>query len=69
MATANQRLVFERPIYELETRLAGLETAATKTTEATEEIRRLRRELADLKKKVYSNLDLTDDLAAKYEAV
>jgi acetyl-CoA carboxylase carboxyl transferase subunit alpha len=57
MATANQRLTFEKPIYELESRLATLESAAAKTTEATDEIRRLRRELAELKKKVYSNLE------------
>ncbi len=57
MATANHRLAFERPIYELEARLAKLEATPAKTAETADEIRRLRRELTDLKKKVYSNLE------------
>ena len=55
MATMNHRLAFERPIYELETRLAKLE-AGDGSQEDQEEIRRLRRELAETKKRVYSQL-------------
>ena len=56
MATINHRLAFERPIYELETRLATLESQAGASAETSEEIRRLRRELAETKKRVYSQL-------------
>ncbi|MGD9724053.1 MAG: acetyl-CoA carboxylase carboxyltransferase subunit alpha [Pirellulales bacterium] len=56
MATVNHRLAFERPIYELETRLQQLEAAAEDSVAAREDIRRLKRELSDTKKRVYSNL-------------
>ncbi|HEX5444820.1 MAG TPA: acetyl-CoA carboxylase carboxyltransferase subunit alpha [Pirellulales bacterium] len=60
MAAINDRWAFERPIYELETRLAQLETHANGTpaseTETAEEIRRARRELAETKKRIYSQL-------------
>ncbi|HUY87192.1 MAG TPA: acetyl-CoA carboxylase carboxyltransferase subunit alpha [Pirellulales bacterium] len=52
----NHRLTFERPIYELEARLVKLEGQGDASPEAVEELRRLRRELADTKKKVYSQL-------------
>src|SRR6476620_7231599 len=55
MATMNYRLAFERPIYEVEERLAKLE-AAPETHETREEVRRLR-EAAELKKKIYSQLE------------
>ncbi len=55
MSTANQRLAFEKPIFELETRVRALE-AKGETSSPSDELRSLRRELADLKKKVYSNL-------------
>ena len=54
---ADVRLAFEQPIYELEGRLAALESQSDKSAEAHEETRRLRRELIDLKKKVYSQLE------------
>jgi acetyl-CoA carboxylase carboxyl transferase subunit alpha len=58
MATApSQRLAFERPIYEIETKLARVESATEVTAESAEEARSLRRELADLKKKIYGNLE------------
>ena len=57
MATANHRLAFERPIDELEAVLQRLEAAGPSGFEAHEEVRRVRRELADLKKKIYSNLE------------
>lgn len=56
MATANLRLAFERPIYELEARLAELESASEDDLAAREEVRRLKRELSDTKKRVYANL-------------
>jgi acetyl-CoA carboxylase carboxyl transferase subunit alpha len=52
----NHRLTFERPIYDLDTRLAKLEAEANGSQEAAEEIRRLRRELAETKKRIYSQL-------------
>jgi len=56
MATMHHRLAFERPIDELETRLAKLETQPDGSTDSVEEVRRLRRELAETKKRVYSQL-------------
>lgn len=55
MATMNHRLAFERPIYELEARLTKLD-AEGGTQETLEEVRRLRRELAESKKRIYSQL-------------
>ena len=49
-------MAFERPIYELEARLEKLDKSGDKRPEEVEEIRRLRRELADLTKRIYSNL-------------
>ena len=57
MATMLQQLAFEQPIYELEARLAKLESAAEDSGPARDEVRRLRRELTDTKKKVYSQLE------------
>lgn len=54
---AGTRLTFERPIYDLEDRVATLESSSQKTPESIEEARKLRREAADLKKKVFSNLE------------
>lgn len=51
----NHRLAFERPIYELEARLTKLD-AEGGTQETIEEVRRLRRELAESKKRIYSQL-------------
>lgn len=56
MATSEHRLSFERPIHELESRLAKLESIAERNPEAKDEIRRLRRELTDQKKKIYGRL-------------
>ncbi|MBX3415180.1 MAG: acetyl-CoA carboxylase carboxyltransferase subunit alpha [Pirellulales bacterium] len=57
MPPSNFRLAFERPIYELETRLAQLEAVPERTPESQEEIRKLRRELTEEKRKVYSRLE------------
>lgn len=56
--SSTHRLAFERPIYELEERLAKLEGLSSHdVAHRDEEIRRVRRELSDLKKKVYSQLE------------
>jgi acetyl-CoA carboxylase carboxyl transferase subunit alpha len=51
-----QRLAFEKEIYELEDLLAKLEAAADGSLGVSDEIRRMRRELVNLVKKIYSNL-------------
>ncbi len=56
------RLPFEAPIYEMETRLAEMEAgyarnrATVDSSGIAEQIRRLRRELANLKRTIYANL-------------
>ncbi len=50
-------LEFEQPIYELETRIRSLEKSSDNKPDSVEQIRQLRRELTDLTKKVYSNLN------------
>ncbi len=57
MATSLQQLAFEQPIYELERRLAKLETTAADSVAARDEVRRLRRERVDLMRKIYSQLE------------
>ena len=56
MATVTHRLAFERPILELEAKIAALEKAGGTDYAQLEEIRNLKRELAELKRKVYSGL-------------
>jgi acetyl-CoA carboxylase carboxyl transferase subunit alpha len=57
------RLSFEAPIYEMEARLAEMETqyarnkGVTEAAAVAEQIRRLRRELAGLKRTIYANLE------------
>lgn len=53
---ASQRLPFEKEIYEMEELLAKLEADGSGRLPSSEEIRRMRRELINLKKKKYSNL-------------
>ena len=50
------RLPFEREIYEMEDLLARMEANAGDQVGGNEEIRRMRRELVNLKKKIYSTL-------------
>jgi acetyl-CoA carboxylase carboxyl transferase subunit alpha len=57
MAAQLQRLAFERPIYELQARLAQAEAAAGGESADRDEVRKLRRELNDLTRKIYSQLD------------
>ena len=60
---SESRLAFEIPIYEMEARLSQLETqyaknrAAGDSPKVAEQIRRLRRELATLKREIYSHLE------------
>ncbi|HEY1786007.1 MAG TPA: acetyl-CoA carboxylase carboxyl transferase subunit alpha, partial [Pirellulales bacterium] len=56
MASATQRLAFERPILELEAKIVKLETADGSDYARLEEIRQQKRELAELKRHVYSSL-------------
>jgi acetyl-CoA carboxylase carboxyl transferase subunit alpha len=64
MASVNEyRLDFEAPIYEMEARLAEMEARYAKnrsggeSTGVAEQIRRLRRELANLKRTIFGNLE------------
>jgi acetyl-CoA carboxylase carboxyl transferase subunit alpha len=59
MATPH-KLPFEKEIYEMEELLARLEASANGQVGAAEEIRRMRRELANLKRKIYGNLTAWD---------
>lgn len=56
MAGNEHRLSFERPIYELESRLEKLASKADQTPEIRGEIRRLQRELVETTKRIYGNL-------------
>lgn len=56
MSTTNHHLPFERPIFELQQRIAQLEAGGELGLEAAEEVRRLKRELIELKKKIFGNL-------------
>jgi len=56
MARNSYRLPFEGPIVEIEARIEQLEKLPEKSVEAVEEIRRLKRELTDVIRKVYSEL-------------
>jgi acetyl-CoA carboxylase carboxyl transferase subunit alpha len=55
MSSAGHRLAFERPIYDLEARIADL-AAARDDPAALEELRRLRRELVETTRKIFSQL-------------
>jgi acetyl-CoA carboxylase carboxyl transferase subunit alpha len=57
MATALHRLAFEKPIYELEEQIAALEVQREKTADQQEYIRGLKRELSDMKRRIFSGLD------------
>src|SRR5215831_16072005 len=57
---AQDRLPFEKEIYEIEDLLSKLEAIADGQVGSGEEIRRMRRELANLKRRVYSNLTAWD---------
>lgn len=54
--TAVAQLPFEKPIYEMEARLAALEQQSAGQFGISDQLRRLRRELDELKRKVYDHL-------------
>jgi acetyl-CoA carboxylase carboxyl transferase subunit alpha len=56
MPASDYRLSFERPIYELEARLAKLEKKTEPSPEVRTEIRQRRRELVETTKRIYANL-------------
>jgi acetyl-CoA carboxylase carboxyl transferase subunit alpha len=62
-SASEPRLAFEAPIHEMEVRLSEMETRYARnrstgdTTKIAEQIRRLRRELAALKREIYSHLE------------
>ncbi|NCX99594.1 MAG: acetyl-CoA carboxylase carboxyltransferase subunit alpha [Planctomycetia bacterium] len=56
MAAGLHRLPLEKPIYELEDRIAALETAPL-GGQQQEELRRLRRELVEVQRKIFGDLD------------
>ncbi len=56
MAATEYPRAFERPIFELEDRLAKLATKTEQKPEVRNEIRRLRRERVELIKQIYKNL-------------
>jgi acetyl-CoA carboxylase carboxyl transferase subunit alpha len=56
MAGSDHRLSFEGKIYELEARLEKLDTKADRAPEIRNEIRLLRRELVETKRRIYANL-------------
>jgi acetyl-CoA carboxylase carboxyl transferase subunit alpha len=51
-----QRLPFEKEIYEMEELLAKLEAGGDDRTASSDEVRRMRREIVNLKRKKYSSL-------------
>jgi acetyl-CoA carboxylase carboxyl transferase subunit alpha len=57
MPSTSYRLPFEQPIYKLEERIAQLESTEPKTQELRDQVRALRRELADTTRVIYSKLD------------
>ena len=56
MTRGLHRLPLEKPIYELEDKIADLETAPL-GQQSQEEVQQLRRECADLQKQIFGNLD------------
>jgi acetyl-CoA carboxylase alpha subunit len=57
MPATLHRLSFEKPIYELEEQIAAMESTRDSGAQQQDELRRLRRELSDLKKRVFCGLD------------
>ncbi len=56
MASGNHQLEFERPLADLEAQIAELDAQDDSTDGIVEKRRELRRELTDLRKKIYSEL-------------
>jgi acetyl-CoA carboxylase carboxyl transferase subunit alpha len=60
MPSSTYKLPFEQPIYKLEEQIAALEAQETKSADERDQIRALKRELADTTRRVYSQLDPWD---------
>ncbi len=56
MAMGDRRLSFERPMEDLEARVAKLEKLVAQNPELRDELQRLRRELVDTIRRIYANL-------------
>jgi acetyl-CoA carboxylase carboxyl transferase subunit alpha len=56
MSAPNHRLAFERPIYDLEARIADVGAASRDNPAARDELRRLRRELVEVTRGIFANL-------------
>ncbi|HEY1065670.1 MAG TPA: acetyl-CoA carboxylase carboxyltransferase subunit alpha [Pirellulales bacterium] len=54
---SNHQLAFERPIYDLEARIAKLEQSAGDNPATVEELRQMRRKLNELKRDIYGRLE------------
>ncbi|MCH2115804.1 MAG: acetyl-CoA carboxylase carboxyltransferase subunit alpha [Pirellulales bacterium] len=57
MSTADFRMTFEQPIFELREQIDALEASEKKPPEMREQIRRLRKQLTETTRDIYSNLD------------
>ena len=57
MPATLHRLSFEKPIYELEDRIAALDATPEKSLQTRDQLRQLRRELSDMKRHVFGSLD------------
>jgi acetyl-CoA carboxylase carboxyl transferase subunit alpha len=57
VSIADERLTFERPIRELQEKLANLEAAFDGSPAAHEQIRQLKKNIADTRREIYANLD------------
>jgi acetyl-CoA carboxylase carboxyl transferase subunit alpha len=57
MPSTSYKLAFEQPIFQLEERIAALEATEPKSPELHDQVRALRRELADTMRRVYGQLD------------
>ena len=57
MASISEKLAFERPIFELEQRIAKLEASAGGDVATGEELRRLKRERVETIRKIYGELE------------
>lgn len=62
MASPSTMLPFEKEIYEMEELLSRLESKSDPGTGPSEEVRRMRRELANLIRRIYSNLSAWDTI-------
>lgn len=60
MPNASLKLEFEQPIFDLEDRISKLESVEDKSPERHDELRSMKRELADKTRELYSNLDPWD---------